>query len=89
MKPLFADGKEIAPEGFEFITRESVVEGWIGDCYGRYKKNKSDLQYFPDAGLRPYSTSQDFCKINGGDSSQTFDISNSLDSFQGICANNP
>ena len=57
----------------------------------RHKTNwiqKNVLQYFPDAGLRPYATSQDFCKINGGDSSQTFDISNSLDSFQGICADN-
>ena len=42
MEPVFADGKEIAPEGFEFITRESVGKKWIRAYYCR-RKNKTDM----------------------------------------------
>ena len=35
MEPVFADGKEIAPKGFEFVTKESVGDGWSGKFYMR------------------------------------------------------
>ena len=35
MKQVFADSKEIAPKGFEFVTKESVGDGWSGKFYMR------------------------------------------------------
>ena len=46
MESVFADGKEIAPEGFEFITKESMGQDYQGIWYLRmqnYKDSYWDL----------------------------------------------